>query len=120
MDYSIHHISLVVSDTRRALAFYCGVLGMQTAERPELGFAGAWLQVAGQQIHLLQVPNVDPLNGRPDHVGRDRHSAFRVGRLADIEQCLRDAKVAFTRSRSGRKALFCRDPDGNGLEFIEI
>jgi glyoxylase I family protein len=26
--------------------------------------------------------------------------------------------VAFTRSKSGRAALFCRDPDGNALEFI--
>ena len=24
-----------------------------------------------------------------------------------------------TVSRSGRKAVFCRDPDGNALEFIE-
>lgn len=26
--------------------------------------------------------------------------------------------LEFYRSRSGRAALFCRDPDGNGLEFI--
>jgi len=23
-------------------------------------------------------------------------------------------------SSSGRQALFCRDPDGNGLEFIQL
>lgn len=28
--------------------------------------------------------------------------------------------IPYTRSRSGRTALFCRDPDGNALEFIEI
>ena len=29
------------------------------------------------------------------------------------------AGVPSTMSRSGRRALFCRDPDGNALEFIE-
>jgi glyoxylase I family protein len=28
------------------------------------------------------------------------------------------ARIAYTLSRSGRAALFCRDPDGNALEFI--
>lgn len=28
-------------------------------------------------------------------------------------------QVAYTRSRSGRCALFCRDPDQNALEFVE-
>jgi len=27
--------------------------------------------------------------------------------------------ISFTMSSSGRKALFCRDPDGNALEFIQ-
>jgi len=29
------------------------------------------------------------------------------------------AGVAFTLSQSGRSALFCRDPDGNALEFVQ-
>ena len=32
---------------------------------------------------------------------------------------LEAAGVAFTLSRSGRRALFCRDPDANALEFVE-
>ncbi len=36
--------------------------------------------------------------------------------IADLEA----AGVAYTLSRSGRRALFCRDPDGNALEFVEI
>ena len=28
------------------------------------------------------------------------------------------AGIPYTRSRSGRAALFCRDPDANALEFI--
>jgi glyoxylase I family protein len=66
---SIHHISLIVADTKRALAFYQGTLGLPLAERPALSFPGAWLTVGGQQIHLLELPNPDPTTGRPDHAG---------------------------------------------------
>ena len=39
---SIHHISLVVSDTTKAVAFYRDILGISLVERPDLGFPGAW------------------------------------------------------------------------------
>jgi len=29
------------------------------------------------------------------------------------------AGIPITRSKSGRRALFCRDPDENALEFLE-
>ncbi len=44
---------------------------------------------------------------------------MNVTSLEDVEAALAAAGVAWTRSRSGRKALFCRDPDGNALELIE-
>lgn len=116
----IHHVSLVVADTQRALAFYHGLLGLPVDHgRPELGFPGAWLNVAGQQIHLLEVPNVDPVEGRPEHGGRDRHLAFHVPDLDAFAQRLQQAGLSFTRSKSGRQALFCRDPDGNACELIQ-
>jgi len=42
-----------------------------------------------------------------------------VSELAAIEQRLQAAGLDFTRSRSGREALFCRDYDGNTVELIE-
>jgi glyoxylase I family protein len=33
---------------------------------------------------------------------------------------LEAAGVSYTLSRSGRRALFVRDPDGNALELMEI
>ena len=119
---TIQHVSFIVADTERALAFYFDVLGLETdPPRPGLGYSGDWSQLnAGQQIHLLELPNPDPVSGRPEHGGRDRHTAFHVTDLPYIEAALIKAGLAFTRSKSGRKALFCRDPDGNALEFIEI
>jgi len=114
----LHHVSLVVSDTRRALAFYSGLLGLREVERPNLSFPGAWLQIGEQQIHLLEVPNPDPVAQRPAHAGRDRHTAFLVEDLEGLRSRLDRAGVACTSSRSGRRALFCRDPDGNACELI--
>ena len=40
----IHHASVVVADSQRALGFYVDILGMQLdPSRPDLGFPGAWL-----------------------------------------------------------------------------
>ncbi len=116
---AILHASVVVADTDKSLVFYCGVLGLQQRnDRPELGYPGAWLQVGEQQIHLLQVENVDPVTGRPAHGGRDRHTALAISGFDELVRRLDEAGIAYTLSRSGRQALFCRDPDGNTLEFI--
>jgi glyoxylase I family protein len=115
----IHHVSFVVADTARSLAFYRDLLGLALdASRPELGYPGAWLAVGEQQIHLLELPNPDPVEGRPAHGGRDRHAAFVVEDLEGLMARLERAGIPITRSRSGRAAFFCRDPDGNALEFI--
>lgn len=117
---AIHHVSLIVADTGRALAFYRDLLGLPVdPDRPDLGYPGAWLGVGGQQIHLLELPNPDPREGRPPHGGRDRHLALTVRDLDALAAALTAAGIAFTRSRSGRRAVFCRDPDANALELIE-
>lgn len=115
----MHHVSLLVADTSRALEFYCGILGLELdSARPDLDFAGAWLNIGEQQIHLLELPSPDPLTGRPEHGGRDRHLALKVDDLGRLENLLKQRGVDYTRSKSGRQALFCRDYDANGIELI--
>ncbi|WP_177418081.1 VOC family protein [endosymbiont of Lamellibrachia barhami] len=117
----MHHVSLIVVDTSRALGFYRDLLGLEVDEsRPDLGYPGAWLNLDRQQIHLLELPNPDPLEGRPEHGGRDRHLALIVSDLGRLKSRLDQAGITFTVSRSGRRALFCRDPDQNALEFVEL
>ena len=116
----ILHGSVLVADTETSLRFYRDVLGMTVdASRPDLGFPGAWLNIGDQQIHLLELDNPDPVAGRPEHGGRDRHVAIAVYDLSEVQKTLEQAGHTFTLSRSGRRALFCRDPDGNALEFVE-
>lgn len=114
------HAGLLVEDTARALEFYRDVLGLEVdAARPDLGYPGAWLWVGHHQIHLLELPTPDPKSGRPAHGGRDRHIALSVTAIDELRAALEKAGIKYTRSKSGRKALFCRDPDGNALEFVE-
>jgi glyoxylase I family protein len=116
----VHHASLIVADANVALHFYRDILGMKVSpSRPNLPFPGAWLEIGTQQIHLLELPNPDPIKNRPEHGGRDRHIAINVNDIDELRYALEKAGVPFTFSRSGRRALFCRDPDGNALEFIE-
>lgn len=116
---TLHHASLIVSDTEQSLKLYRDILGMQTTERPDLPFPGAWLQLGDQQIHLLELDNPDPITGRPVHGGRDRHVAMHCTSVDALREALDEADMVYTMSISGRKALFCRDRDGNALEFIE-
>ncbi len=118
---SINHISVLVSDLDKALNFYCGILGLkQNRKRPDLSFPGAWLDVGEQQIHLINCPNPDPVDNRPKHGGRDRHCALNCRNLAVIEEKLKKNHIPFSKSQSGRQALFCRDPDGNTIELIQL
>jgi glyoxylase I family protein len=116
-----NHVSLLVADTQRALDFYHGVLGLAiNPQRPQLGFPGAWLDVAdGQQIHLLELATRARGHRGPGHGGRDRHVAMEVDSLGAVTRALELAGIDYTLSRSGRRALFCRDPDGNAIELIE-
>ena len=117
---ALHHVSVLVSDTQRALRFYCELLGLSTdASRPAMDFPGAWLDVGDQQIHLIEIPAHMTAGPVVEHGGRDRHIALQVVDLDPVRTRLESEGVDHTLSRSGRRALFCRDPDGNAIELVE-
>jgi len=117
----ILHASLLTSDLGKSCAFYEGVLGLiPNPSRPQMSYDGVWYDVTpNQQIHLLLLPDPEAGLQRPAHGGRDRHVALEVSDLANLIVRLEQAGIAYTLSSSGRRALFCRDPDQNALEFIE-
>jgi catechol 2,3-dioxygenase-like lactoylglutathione lyase family enzyme len=118
----ILHATFLTSDLARARAFYEGVLGLQVnASRPDMSFDGVWYDIGvSQQIHLMALPNPEAGLQRPTHGGRDRHVALAVSDLMGLVARLDQAGVAYTLSRSGRRAVFCRDPDYNALEFVAL
>lgn len=113
------HVSLLISNVERARAFYEGVLGLAPSRRrPDFTFGGVWYEFGPVELHLIEVESVADPSTDP-YGGRDRHVAFTIADLDKLEKLLDDNGIAWRRSASGRRALFCRDPDGNALEFNE-
>lgn len=116
------HAGLLVSDLARAKTFYESVLGLTLyPNRPGLPYPGEWYDLGGgQQLHLMQLPNPDAGSVRPEHGGRDHHIALAVRNMEALKSRLDAAGVRYSASKSERAALFCRDPDMNTLEFVEV
>ena len=121
LNFLLHHSSLMITDLDTAIKFYTEVLGLQRMERPDLGFPGAWFALGeNQQLHIIKLPNMDPTTGRPEHGGRDRHVALTVDNFDVVRASLDAQNVFYSMSKSGRKALFVRDPDANAIEIIGL
>lgn len=98
------------------LLCFPGITGLDiNPDRPhnKLPYRGAWLWIGPEMIHLMELPNPDPLDERPEHGGRDRHFCVAVDSIDPLVNKLEAAGVAFTKSMSGRPALFFRDPGGH-------
>ena len=108
----IHHVSINVSDVDAALGFYVEVLGMERLSRPDLGFPGAWLKNAEQEVHLLGIESTPP--------PREQHFAFLVDDLATVTATVQAA--GFKCSKPSEITNIClqaftHDPSGNMIEF---
>ena len=115
------HAGLVISNLQKSRAFYEGLLGLiPNLKRPEMDFEGVWYDIGHNQIHLMVVPNPYAGVTRPPHGGRDNHLALAVDDVEPIKAVLEQAGVPYSASKSGRAALFCRDPDGNAIEFSAV
>ncbi|KAJ3694105.1 hypothetical protein LUZ60_009585 [Juncus effusus] len=120
---SIHHVGILCENLERSLAFYKDLLGLEVnLSRPndKLPYRGAWLWVGSEMIHLMELPNPDPLTGRPEHGGRDRHTCVAIRDVAKLKEIFDQNGISYTLSKSGRPAIFARDPDGNALEFTQV
>lgn len=120
----IDHVSLLVSDAERSKQFYQKILSLPVLERPDLGFPGYWLGLGSNQtLHIMELPNPEGVKEEqrniPVHGGRDRHFALTVDSVKAFVIRLNAEGLTFTESRSGRPAIFFRDPDGNALELFE-
>lgn len=115
------HVSIIVKDAEKSLKFYQDLLGLKLLDRPNLGFPGYWLDLlAGQSLHIMELSNPNENTLRPEHGGRDYHFALRVDSIDEYLEVLENQKTIFTKSKSGRKALFIKDLDNNAFELFEV
>jgi catechol 2,3-dioxygenase-like lactoylglutathione lyase family enzyme len=108
----LDHASVRVGDLARSRAFYEGLLGLESAPRPDLGVPGAWYRIGAAELHLIQQPKVmegiDPT---------DAHVAFEVESLDETRRVLAARGIATL--DFGGSQLWVRDPDGNVVELCE-
>jgi catechol 2,3-dioxygenase-like lactoylglutathione lyase family enzyme len=110
----VHHVSINVDNVDAALRFYTDVLGLlPRTDRPDLGVGGAWLDVGGQQVHLIE--------GRPP-AGLGQHFALLVddldGTVAELRA--RDVEVSDPRPVGSSRQAFLADPSGNLVELHQV
>lgn len=110
----IHHVALNVTDVEEGIRFYVDVLGGTVrSDRPELGIAGAWIDLGSQQIHLVEAPV-------PRNLGQ--HVAIKVADLDGAVRELRDRglEVADPSGVGAGRQTFINDPAGNPIELHEV
>jgi catechol 2,3-dioxygenase-like lactoylglutathione lyase family enzyme len=111
---AIHHVAINVSDVPGSVAFYTDVLGgALRSDRPDFGIGGAWIDLGGQQIHLLEAPV-------PRNLGQ--HFAIRVGDLDAVVAELRSkgVDIADPVDSGTNRQTFLDDPSGNAIELHEV
>lgn len=119
MSSLLHHVAIIVEDLDKAAYVYGDILGLVRDERPDLKFDGLFFKLGnGQQLHLMKLDNPDANSQLPAHGGRYRHMALVVPNLVEVKTKLDEHGLAYTKSRSGRDALFFYDDDGNAIELI--
>ena len=111
----IHHVNVTVGDATEARDFYVDILGLTPrTDRPDFPFAGWWLDVGAQQVHLVV--------GVPQTENSGDHFAIRVADLDSAVAELRDRGLRVTDPRGvgANRQSFLRDPWGNRIELQEV
>lgn len=118
MILGIHHVQITVPEGREkdARAFYCGVLGLTEAPKPEAlaGRSGFWLQVGPQQVHVGTEAGVD-------RAATKAHLAYEVSDIEHWRQTLEAQGIAVLDSVPipGCARFEFRDPFGSRVELIQ-
>ena len=110
----INHVTTMVKDTARAMAFYNDLLGIKQIQSQVDNPAITWLQLEnGVMVHLIET---DEAPAKPGNV----HHAFQVDDLEETRATLESNGYEVLRGGiryDGQAYFFIEDPDGNSVEF---
>ena len=115
----LDYVSLSVDDFEAVRPFYEEVLGLERdPARPAFGFPGAWYQVGGCQIHLIQRPEkVDVGEKAPGLTPVAPHLALRIDDYEEAVAYFKGLGIEVFETSAEGGQLWVRDPAGNILEF---
>ena len=117
----VGHVHLKVADLERALAFYCGVLGLELMLR--IGNSAAFVSAGGYHHHI-GLNTWESEGGSPP--ARGTTGLYHLALLYPSRATLGDALLRLKRAgvpldgasdHGVSEALYLRDPDGNGVEL---
>jgi catechol 2,3-dioxygenase-like lactoylglutathione lyase family enzyme len=111
---AVHHVSINVSDPEASIGFYTDIVGGTVrGDRPDFSFGGAWIDLGGTQVHLIEA-------SVPANLGQ--HFAILVDDVDAVVDELRskgitvgDAKIV-----GPDRQTFIEDPDGNVIELHQV
>lgn len=110
----IHHVNVTVGEMVAARSFYIDVLGLtERTDRPNFRFDGAWLDIGGQQVHLVVGP---PQPKTSDHF------AILVDDIDDAVASLRSLGITVSDPQpvATSRQCFLHDPWGNFVELQQL
>ncbi|GMA59563.1 VOC family protein [Alicyclobacillus fastidiosus] len=116
----VQHVSLAVTDLKRARRFYKKVLGLKEIERPKFHFPGAWFAAGAQQLHLIVNPRAQTLRDISTIDSMESHFAIRIANYDAAIRHLSSLGVPFVAkpdSVTGWKQIYVCDPDCNVIEL---
>ena len=108
-----------MSSLERSRAFYEGVLGLETIDRPDLGLAGAWYRAGEAEVHLIEKPEGVDAGSPPDRLSPiANHQAFAIDDYEAALEALRGHGLEVIETGPERGQMWVADPDGNVIELI--
>ncbi|QIG47253.1 glyoxalase [Nordella sp. HKS 07] len=117
----IGHVHLKVSDLKRALDFYCGVLGFELIQK--YGSQAAFISAGGYHHHI-GLNTWESAGGSPPPTGTTGlfHLAILYPTRADLADALKrlaanGIALDGASDHGVSEALYLRDPDENGVEL---
>jgi len=118
-------IGIFVSDIKKSLDFYNGLLGLEKIEELQTGFGTLHrLRFGTTDVKLMDPKKVPPVGS----IGLEKQLGFRyitfvIRDLSGLCAALKDKGVEFTipetQIRPGTRIAMVKDPDGNIIEFVE-
>lgn len=121
------HVGTTTADLDRAIAFYCGLLGLGLVLRKQQGeTALAFLDAGGGMLEIAERPGAAAASDVPTGVSGLRHLTFAFDDVDAMVAKLAAAGVEIIEQPRNahnteliRRVAFCRDPDGIQVELIE-
>jgi glyoxylase I family protein len=129
LDLRVHHVSIVVTDLERSVAFYQRAFGLERLARPPFKTEGAWLVCHGIQIHLILYPQ-GTFRAAATIDNNDAHFSFHTrdfygvldhlvaeGFREDAEEGDPMRLFVIREGLAGFPQLYLMDPDRNIVEI---